>query len=139
LQDNADYNWVCNQIDLDNFIQYQLTEIYLNNRDWPGNNIKFWNTLADDSKWRWILFDTDFGFGIWNSTDYQANTVEFALYQYGTGWPNPAWSTLFLRRMVSNSGSEIFHPAVLRPAESRFSSFSYFLILILCRRCTIMK
>ncbi|HEX2394770.1 MAG TPA: CotH kinase family protein, partial [Bacteroidales bacterium] len=44
LQNDADFNKVSEQIDIDNFIQYQLLNIYLNNRDWPGNNIKYWNT-----------------------------------------------------------------------------------------------
>jgi hypothetical protein len=102
LQNNSNYYWVRDKIDLDNFIQYQLTEIYINNRDWPGNNIKFWNTTSPESKWRWILYDTDFGFGIGNTTDYTLNTLEFALDPNGPGWPNPPWSTLFLRRMVTN-------------------------------------
>jgi len=89
---------------MDNFIQYQLFNIYLNNRDWPGNNIKYWNTRAPGSKWRWIAFDTDFGFGIWDVNDYKLNTLEFALDPLGPSWPNPTWSTLFLRRLISNPG-----------------------------------
>jgi hypothetical protein len=102
LQNDADYQWVGNRIDKDNFIKYQLTEIYLNNRDWPSNNIKFWNTNGPGSKWRWILYDTDFGFGIWDETDYQLNTLEFATETNGPNWPNPPWSTLILRRLLSN-------------------------------------
>ncbi|MBN2521833.1 MAG: CotH kinase family protein [Bacteroidales bacterium] len=104
LYDNSVYAWVADKIDIDNFIQYQLTQIYINNRDWPGNNIKFWNTGSVESKWRWILFDTDFGYGIWDVNDYALNTLEFALEPNGSGWPNPSWSTLFLRRMVTNIG-----------------------------------
>jgi hypothetical protein len=102
LQNDADYIQVRDKIDMDNYIQYQLTQIYLNNRDWPGNNIKFWNSTAIDSKWRWILFDTDFGYGIWNVEDYQVNTLAFALETNGPGWPNPPWATLLFRRLTSN-------------------------------------
>lgn len=98
LQNTSDYQWVRDQIDLDNFIQYQLTQIYLNNTDWPGNNIKFWNT-SNGKPWRWILYDTDFGF---QPGAYGNNTLEFALATNGPDWPNPPWATLFLRRMVSN-------------------------------------
>jgi hypothetical protein len=104
LQNDADYNWVPDKIDLNNFIQYQLTQIYLNNRDWPGNNNKFWKTTSPGSKWRWIIYDTDFGFGIWNTADYQLNTLQFALEPNGPDWPNPPWSTLFLRRLTTNAG-----------------------------------
>lgn len=102
LQDNSIYSQVRDQVDIDNFIQYQLTQIYLNNRDWPGNNIKFWNTTTPGSKWRWLLFDTDFGYGIGNTTDYTSNTLEFALFPSNNSWPNPAWSTLMLRRLITN-------------------------------------
>lgn len=102
LQNDADYQGVRNQIDLNNYIQYQLTQIYLNNRDWPGNNTKFWNSTSPESKWRWILYDTDFGFGIWNVEDYQMNTLAFALEPYGPDWPNPPWATLLFRRLSSN-------------------------------------
>lgn len=104
LQNDNNYSWVKDRIDIDNFIQYQLTEIYLNNRDWPGNNIKFWNTTAAGSKWRWILYDTDFGYGIWNTNDYMLNTLAFALETNGPDWPNPPWSTRFLRRLLTNPG-----------------------------------
>ncbi len=104
LQNSADFNWVQQRMDIDNFIQYQLTEIYLNNRDWPGNNIKYWNTTFPLSKWRWIIYDTDFGFGIWDVNDYMLNTLEFALEPNGPDWPNPPWATLLLRRLVTNQG-----------------------------------
>lgn len=102
LADNANYEYAASQIDIDNFIDYQLSQIYFNNRDWPGNNIKFWRPHTEDGKWRWILFDTDFGFGIWNVNDYKLNTIEFALEPNGPGWPNPPWSTFVLRQLVKN-------------------------------------
>lgn len=57
------YEYAKTQIDLDEFINYQITEIYVNNTDWPGNNIKYWR-YKTGGKWRWILFDVDRGFGI---------------------------------------------------------------------------
>jgi hypothetical protein len=104
LQNDDKYNQVSGQMDIDNYIQYMLTEIYINNRDWPGNNIKYWKTTSAESKWRWILFDTDFGYGIWDVNDYKLNTLDFALEPNGPGWPNPPWSTLLFRRMATNLG-----------------------------------
>lgn len=98
------YKEVAGKIDVNNYIQYQLAEIYSNNTDWPGNNMKFWNTSTAGSKWRWILFDMDFGFGIWNTQDYLNNTLSFALEPNGPDWPNPPWSTLLFRRLVTNMG-----------------------------------
>ena len=104
LETEQKYLQVSKKIDINNYIQYQLTEIYVNNKDWPGNNIKFWNTNDPGSLWRWIIFDTDFGFSIWEDNAYSFNTLNFALEQAGPDWPNPPWSTLLFRRMMSNPG-----------------------------------
>jgi hypothetical protein len=87
---------------IDNFIRYEVAEIYFDNQDWPGNNIKFWKPKTG-GKWRWILYDTDFGFGLFNSGAYQNNTLAFATNPNGPGWPNPPWSTLFLRKLLINN------------------------------------
>jgi len=104
LENDQKYQQVSHKIDLNNYIQYQLTEIYINNKDWPGNNVKYWNTNDAGSLWRWILYDTDFGFSIWEEAAYSFNTLAFALETNGPDWPNPPWATLFFRRMVSNLG-----------------------------------
>ena len=104
LENSQKYNQVSRKIDLNNYIQYQLTQIYVNNKDWPGNNIKYWNTNDPGSLWRWIIFDTDFGFSIWEESAYNYNTLAFALDPNGPGWPNPPWATLLFRRMISNTG-----------------------------------
>lgn len=89
-------------VDVNNFIDYQAAQIYYNNTDWPGNNIKYWRPRTPEGKWRWIIYDTDFGFGIWDPNDYADNTLGFALNPNGPNWPNPPWSTLMLRTLVLN-------------------------------------
>jgi hypothetical protein len=83
-------------------MQYEAVQIFVDNRDWPGNNIKFWRDHRVGGKWRWILYDTDFGFGIWDPGAFTFNTLEFALDPYGPGWPNPPWSTFLFRQMMEN-------------------------------------
>ena len=95
---NALENW----IDVESYMSYQAFQIFIDNRDWPGNNIKFWRDHRVGGKWRWILYDTDFGFSIWESNAYTYNTLSFALNPNGPGWPNPPWSTFLFRRMMDN-------------------------------------
>lgn len=104
LSNEADFDYVASQIDIDNFIKYQLVQIYCDNDDWPGNNIKYYRTTSPKSKWRYILFDTDFGFGLNDANSYNHNTIAFALAENGKDWPNPPWSTLIFRRLMSNTG-----------------------------------
>ena len=90
------------EIDLKNYIQYQIAQIYFDNTDWPGANIKFWRPKS--GKWRWILFDTDFGFGNWYNDAYKNNSLQFAIAENGPTWPNPPWATLLLRKLMQNEG-----------------------------------
>ena len=100
LVSDNNYQFVTDRIDVENYIIYQVTQIYFDNQDWPGNNIKFWRT--PDTKWRWILYDTDFGFSIWNNNSYLNNTLDFALEPNGPNWPNPPYSTLLFRKLTQN-------------------------------------
>ena len=103
--ENALENW----IDIESYMSYQAFQIFVDNRDWPGNNIKFWRDHRVGGKWRWILYDTDFGFSIWDSYAYTFNTLSFALDPYGPGWPNPPWSTFVFRKLMeSNKFENIF-------------------------------
>lgn len=113
LQDDAHYDYIRTRIDTDNLIDYQITNIYADNTDWPGNNIDFWRYRTDaydpdapegqDGRWRWLLFDTDFGFGLWGGEDaYKNNTLAFATTPDSEGWPNPPWSTFLLRSFLEN-------------------------------------
>jgi len=103
LEKKEYYDVVKQRMDVRNFIQYELSQIYFDNTDWPGNNIKYWRPDYENGRWRWILYDTDFGFGLWNKGNVSRNTLAFALDPSGPGWPNPPWSTLMLRKLMNNN------------------------------------
>ena len=105
LSITENYEYVKSQIDIDNFIIHNVIQIYGNNRDWPGNNIKFWK--SEGGKWRWILYDTDFAFsGEWWAWDvnnhYLVNTLDFVLSGNQTNWANAPWATFMLRNLIEN-------------------------------------
>ncbi len=113
LQSEPHYNYIKTRIDVENFIDYQIANIYANNTDWPGNNIDFWRLRTNayipdspyghDGRWRWLLYDTDFGFSLRGGHQaYKFNTLAFATEEDGTGWPNPPWSTFLLRSFLEN-------------------------------------
>ncbi len=66
MKDAACFERACEMLDIDSFIDYYATEIYIGNRDWTNNNMALWrvrtaysgNSLAD-GKWRYILYDTN--------------------------------------------------------------------------------
>jgi len=58
-----DIQWIMNQVDIDEYINYMILQIYVSNTDFPGNNLVLWRHRKTDGKWRFIVKDTDFGLG----------------------------------------------------------------------------
>ncbi|MFT4662558.1 MAG: hypothetical protein ACI8XB_002848 [Patiriisocius sp.] len=54
---NEDYNYVSNEIEVDNFIDYMIFESYIGNMDWPRNNVRFF--AIQDGPFRFVLYDLD--------------------------------------------------------------------------------
>ena len=101
LNSEENYGYVANQIDVDNFINYIHTELFMNNRDWPSNNLKKWRGTNPKTKWKWFIYDMDFGFGN-EYSEFKNNIFEFATAEDGPDWPNGPASTLLLRRLLEN-------------------------------------
>lgn len=91
-------------VDLDNFVDYQVIQIYSANMDWPQNNNVFWRKKVSDydpvmpdgldGRWRWILFDFDFAFH-----NYSLNLMTFAT--------RDDQSAFLLRSLVKNENFRI--------------------------------
>lgn len=58
LSQREHYDYVCSQIDVDNYIDYMVAQIWIGNQD--NSNVRFFKT--DEHKWTWILYDTDLSF-----------------------------------------------------------------------------
>ncbi|HEX7356227.1 MAG TPA: CotH kinase family protein, partial [Ignavibacteriaceae bacterium] len=96
------YEYIKSIVDIDEYIDYQIAEIYSANGDWPGSNMKLWREKIPGSKWRWMIYDLDFTFGGNSQGLANTNTLEQATATNGPDWPNPPWSTLMLRKLLDN-------------------------------------
>jgi len=72
-----DYQWIMDQFDIDEYINYMILETYVANTDFPGNNVVMWRPRQTNSKWRFILKDTDFGLGLQNNNPVTHNDLEY--------------------------------------------------------------
>jgi hypothetical protein len=116
LDNQANYNYITTQLDPENFRDYNITNIYAQNTDWPGWNTVFWRkrTVAyepnapygQDGRWRAGMNDLDDGFGNYPSGSGH-NTLEFATATGIFDYPNPEWSTLILRKLLENNGFKL--------------------------------
>jgi hypothetical protein len=111
LSSLSNYDYIKTQMDVDNFRDYFITNIFIQNTDWPGWNTLFWRKkgtfnpaapYGTDGRWRTAVKDTDAGFSLMLDIN-DHNTLAFATATGGTEWPNPEWSTLILRRLLENN------------------------------------
>ena len=70
LSQEAPYRTVESWMDIDEYIHYMIAGIYDDNVFWMDENLRLWRERKPGARWRWILHDTDFGFGMpnWRST-----------------------------------------------------------------------
>ncbi|OGB99527.1 hypothetical protein A2V82_05895 [candidate division KSB1 bacterium RBG_16_48_16] len=104
LGNDEHYQYLQTRIDMDNFLDYVISEIYFNNGDWPTNNVKFWRPRSETGKFRFMLFDLDWSYGYQQlrvgsgpENDYRANSLVSAL---GT---NKLHVALMLRQLLKNN------------------------------------
>jgi len=103
------YNHVKSQIDIANYIDYQITQIYIGNSDWPNTNIRYWKETGK-GKWRWMMDDQDYGFNLFDedsrpdpdSFGLYHDTLSFATENHSDDYRNPSYSTFLLRSLFEN-------------------------------------
>lgn len=71
LEDSLNYAWVQGQMEVDDFRDYHILQVFSMNTDQPGKNVRFWRPQTQEGKWRWMWWDMDdsFIFGTHNSYD----------------------------------------------------------------------
>lgn len=98
-----------NYMDVEEYMNYMIFEQFIVNTDWPGNNQKAWRKHIG-GKFRWILYDTDFGLGRFgydgsNYTYKELNTVKWCTGEGEHNWANDLeyeWKTKFFKCLMKN-------------------------------------
>lgn len=102
MSDSLAYDSVSRQMDIDNFISYLHTEIFVANQDWPGNNLKKWRSNSPQTKWKWFLYDLDWGFDNGHSQYSDIDMFHFITDSTATGYPNGTEYTILIRNLLKN-------------------------------------
>ena len=95
LSDEEQYAYAEAHIDIANFIDYYVFELFAANLDWPAYNVRMWQ--LGNGKWRWIFYDGD--------ACLEAQTFDVfanATYDGDEGYPSSRRATLFFRRLLEN-------------------------------------
>lgn len=90
------------RMDINEYQNLMLMNLFYCNLDFPGNNIVQWRPREEGSKWRWVAKDTDFGLGLYGrSASY--NTIAWFYdnnYDSGNAWANTSDATRLFRRLM---------------------------------------
>lgn len=127
LSIESNYEYVCEQIDVQNYIEYICTQTYICNMDYCENkNIYMWKAREqgdgelEDGKWRWLLYDIDFSAGSENRNTYTVNSFSEPM-----PWCKPATlieGTLFKELVKNVTFREQFTRTFIDMANSNFNS-----------------
>ena len=59
--DEDAYTYMASHMDMGNFANYMLAEMYVHNGDWPNNNVRVWKS-PESPLWKFMVYDLDHGF-----------------------------------------------------------------------------
>lgn len=93
VNDEEDWQRICDTIDVDNFAHYFALEYYTGNLDWPHNNVKVYRYIPAegeayregtvfDGRYRFLLFDTDYSLGLHMFGTFGYDATEKRLYGF---------------------------------------------------------
>jgi hypothetical protein len=126
--DDAVFEEFCSLVDIDNFMLYYAIQTYIDNRDWPNNNMRMWRYYADadevitcsfnDGRWRFLMYDIEFSLGIYGQGN-NANTLSHVLGRRGSGAHMGGHSVLLqavlqredMREMYANTINDLIYGA----------------------------
>jgi hypothetical protein len=91
------YEYVKSQLDIENFIDYYLAEMYFANYDWPGSNYLIWNGSDIHKKYKNLFFDIDAGW-----VDPEFDMFEHTNELESERWPNPRSKNIFQQSLFKN-------------------------------------
>jgi len=100
VKTQEDIDYVAQFIDIDNYLDYVAVQIYVGNPDLL--NVKRYRSTEEDGKWRWILFDTDWGY----TTD--TNSMRRWLDPRGAGSEYKTDNRLFVGLMANETIKDQF-------------------------------
>lgn len=102
---DTNYAYVKTRMDVENFAEYWIFEVFAGNRDWLSNNVRFWRPRTSDGVWRWILWDVEYGLGCFYP-DYDHGFPDWDCLGWSTrpggGWSGTGDNTVIIRNLLEN-------------------------------------
>jgi len=103
LSIGENYEFIKTQIDINCLMDYVIAEMFMANKDWPGNNQKLWRPQNQEGKWRWIFLDLDIAFNRTIPDIFEHAMLEEGIRSFDT----ESVSSFLLRNLLKNSDFRI--------------------------------
>ena len=131
---NPNYQTLKTMMDVGNYADYMIAEMYMHNGDWPNNNVRAWR--SPDQPWKFMVYDLDHGFDwMWNVDGFGQSSNMFKWVRDGgknggcNNKPEVCFSTLFIKLMGSEkvnankSGSDDFRRLFINHAAVMLTNY----------------
>lgn len=102
-------------IDVDDFKNHMIAELFSTNIDFPQKNIAMWK-MKTGGKWRWILNDVDYCF-------VDNSNVQFNMFKYLLGDTNVGTLSTTEREYRRSNSSKVQHASKLYKKMMSFTEF----------------
>lgn len=96
-----DLQYILDRVDVDNYFDYIIFEMFFGNTD--GGNIRYYKLDGEGQKWRWILYDLDYG--LWHSKNGGPSEM---FNSKGFGSNNDINNTILLKLMTNSEMRDKF-------------------------------
>jgi len=104
LRDEDNLKYVTDRVDVQNYFDYQIQEIFWANSD--NGNIKYYRVPG--GKWKWILFDMDWAMNASTSLPVSWDTFTSVFNPNGTGVSDAFDTTLSVALLKNDDMKELF-------------------------------
>lgn len=132
MSDPANYEAFKSMVDMESFLDYYATEVYLANHDWPSTNFGLWRSRVAgdgeyaDTKWRWTLFDTDEDCMDQWYADY--DSIEHAKERdviFNSLCDNAEFRQVFSERLILFSKT-VYAPETVQPVLDKYVNLMFY-------------
>jgi len=105
--DEANYAELAERVDVDEFLDLMVYNIFIDKQDWPGNNNRRFRERSPEGKWHFLSYDIDFVFGLltsagWNTGFAGDNSLDRVMNPSDFSHPNPEWSARLFYKLLEN-------------------------------------
>jgi CotH protein/chitobiase/beta-hexosaminidase-like protein len=125
LSRDADFAEVSRRVDLENFTDYIIINLWSQNFDWPHNNWYAARKREEGARWIFLVWDAEWGMGL-RPWGFQADAAQALVFNQGGGLirdlfreliANPKYRSYFLDELHRQLRSALAPESVLRAVE----------------------